>query len=75
VAFDVEGVRTAIIDGETGVLVRDDDSFVAAWTDLVADTDRRLALGRQARARAEGFSWDASVERAADAADRAKVRR
>jgi len=75
VAFDVEGVRDAIVDGETGVLVADDDGFVAAWTDLVADTDRRLELGRRARARAEGFSWDASVDALLAAADRAKVRR
>ena len=71
VAFDVEGVRDAIVDDKTGVLVRDDDEFVSTWVDLVADTDRRLDLGRQARLRAEGFSWDNSVDELLAVADKA----
>jgi glycosyltransferase involved in cell wall biosynthesis len=31
VAYDVEGVRDAVADGETGILAADDDAFVDAW--------------------------------------------
>lgn len=75
VAFDVEGVRDAVVDGKTGILVRSDDEFVKAWVDLVADTPRRNLLGQQARERALGFTWDASVDQFIAAADRALERR
>ena len=70
-AFDVEGVRDAVVDGETGVLVRNDDDFIGAWMALAADRTRCGELGRKARARAVHFSWEASTDELLAAADRA----
>jgi glycosyltransferase involved in cell wall biosynthesis len=61
VAFDVEGVRDALIDGETGVMVETPEQFTAAWLDLARDRSRRLEMGRQARERAQGYTWDATI--------------
>jgi glycosyltransferase involved in cell wall biosynthesis len=70
-AFDVDGVRDAVVDGETGVLVRSDDEFVDAWVALAADRVRRDEMGRKGRARAQRFSWDASADELLAAAERA----
>ena len=62
VAYDVAGVRDAIVDGVTGLLARDDDAFVGAWVELAADADRRAELGRKAQERARGFSWGGALD-------------
>lgn len=62
VAYDVAGVRDAIVDGVTGVLAPDDDAFVSAWTRLATDHEQRTRLGDQAAARAAGFSWSGALE-------------
>lgn len=51
VAFDTEGIREWLTDGETGVCVEFGHRrlFRAAVCDLLNDRDRLLALGRQAR--------------------------
>ena len=63
VASDSPGLRDSVIDGRTGYLVRHGD--VAALADrlegLLTRPDLRDRMGGQARAFAEGFSWDASA--------------
>ena len=62
----------SILDGQTGVLVDgDEDAYIAALADLLADRERCAVLGRHARAYASEFSWDATaatVARVLDAA-------
>lgn len=71
VAFDVPGVRDAVVDGVTGVLARDDDDFVQQWTWLAGDAAARAHMGEVGRRRAQEFTWDGSIDdflKAADAA-------
>jgi glycosyltransferase involved in cell wall biosynthesis len=55
VAFDVPGVREAVQNNQTGLLVtaRDLDAMTTAVADLIEDEDRRLSLGSAARVFAE----------------------
>jgi glycosyltransferase involved in cell wall biosynthesis len=68
VAFDVDGLRDAVRDGETGWLVRDgeriEDVAERAAKEL-ADPARRAAVAAACRAWAARFSWDASAARMA----------
>lgn len=63
VASDAPGLRESVVDGETGVLVPHGDgvALADALEGLLRDADARTRLGRQARAFAEGFSWDESA--------------
>jgi glycosyltransferase involved in cell wall biosynthesis len=63
VAYDVEGVRDAVVDGETGLLAADDDAFVDAWVQLATDETRRARMANACVARAGLFTWDATVAR------------
>ncbi len=68
VAYDVDGLRDAVRDGETGWLVRDgellEDVTERALKEL-ADPDRRAAVAAACRCWAAGFSWDRSASRMA----------
>ncbi|WP_203433920.1 glycosyltransferase family 4 protein [Jiangella asiatica] len=55
------GLAESIVDGETGVLVDDLDGLTAAVDHLLADDDRRAALGAAAAVRAAGFTWEETV--------------
>jgi glycosyltransferase involved in cell wall biosynthesis len=60
VAFDAPGTRDQVVDGVTGILVRDQtaESLAEALAELLSSPERRAALATQARARAvESFSW------------------
>ena len=70
-AFDVPGVRDAIIDGESGVLADTEEQFVKQWIKLAGNELRRSELGTAARERATEFSWDRSVEKFLDAVEEA----
>lgn len=70
-AFDVPGVRDAVVDGRTGVLVECEDEFVARWIGLARDLGQRRELGSAGRERAQRFSWSATVDRFMDAAESA----
>lgn len=58
------GLREAVLDGETGLLVSDEDpaAWAAAMTELLADPDRMAEMGVAARAHALRRSWNASAE-------------
>jgi glycosyltransferase involved in cell wall biosynthesis len=63
IASDAPGLRDAVRDGETGVLVPHDevDALADAVRQLVVDRPLRQRMGRAARRFAEGLSWDASA--------------
>ena len=67
-AVDVPGVRDAIVDGTTGVLVRPafeaeiPDAFAKAMLEFTTDAGRRETLGRNARERAGEFTWSRTTE-------------
>ncbi|MBX9244847.1 D-inositol-3-phosphate glycosyltransferase [Actinotalea ferrariae] len=63
VAAGVGGLRTVVVDGVTGVLVRGHDPLDWARTlaDLLADPARRELLGAGARRHARGLGWDAAA--------------
>lgn len=56
--FDVDGVRDAVIDGESGRLASDADDFVAAWLDLAGDSAELERLGARARSVAREHDAD-----------------
>ena len=68
VAFDVDGLRDAVRDGETGWLVRPgeriEDVTERAVKEL-ADPERRAAAAAACRGWAARFSWDRSAARMA----------
>jgi glycosyltransferase involved in cell wall biosynthesis len=70
-AYDVPGVKDAVQNGVTGVLVNSDDAFVAEWIALAGDPDRRAALGEKAAERAAAFTWDRSLDEFLAAAEAA----
>lgn len=65
VAADVPGLRDAVVDGETGLLVPPDDeaALAEALRQLCTDAPYRRMLGDNARQRAAQFRWaDAAVQ-------------
>jgi len=60
------GPKYLIKDGETGVAARDDEHFIQATADLIADPDRHQAMRQAARAHAVDNSWDRVFERLYD---------
>ncbi|MGH3320389.1 MAG: D-inositol-3-phosphate glycosyltransferase [Streptosporangiaceae bacterium] len=65
VAASVGGLRTAVRDGLTGVLVERHDPahYAEALRRLVTDPSWRSTLGGQAAAHAARFGWDTTAER------------
>ncbi|PRI11109.1 glycosyltransferase [Leucobacter massiliensis] len=69
IARDAGGLREAVIDGETGVLIPVDPAgddprvWAEAIDRLLADAPRRERMGAAARAYALRRSWDASAAR------------
>jgi len=57
-ALAVGGLPESIVDGQTGVLAETSQELAGAVGDLLAQPERRRALGEAARARARGFTWD-----------------
>lgn len=60
-ALRVGGLPESIVDGETGVLADTPEELAREVAALVADPPRRRAYGDAARARARGFTWDATA--------------
>jgi D-inositol-3-phosphate glycosyltransferase len=65
VAASVGGLRTAVRDGISGVLVdsRDPAQYARAVQDLIARPDTLARLARGAREHASGFGWGVTVDR------------
>jgi len=67
IAGESGGSAEAVVDGETGLVVRDPKSvseLAEALRALIVDPDRRRAMGAAARTRAEAeFSYDVLAER------------
>ena len=58
----VNGVTEIVGDGDAGwILERSAQAFGQALQALAEDPERRRRMGREARRRAEGFSWEAST--------------
>ena len=72
VATDAPGLRDAVRDGETGVLVADGPAadFSARLADairaLLADSDRLSRLSAEAAVWARRFDWDTSARKMAE---------
>lgn len=64
VAAAVGGLRTAVADGVSGILVdgHDPDDWADVLLDLVHDRGRREMLATGAVAQAHSFGWDVTVE-------------
>ncbi len=64
VAADVGGLRHAVADGRTGILVdgHDPADWARALGSLLDDPERAVQLGRAGIQHAAGFSWDRSAE-------------
>ncbi|MBK5249321.1 MAG: D-inositol-3-phosphate glycosyltransferase [Actinomycetales bacterium] len=60
VAAGVGGLRTVVVDGVSGILVRGHGArgWARALSDLLADPDRRALLGMGAYRHARRLSWD-----------------
>ena len=58
VAYDVPGLRVAIRQGETGLLVQDDADFRRALSLFLGDEEARRRYSEAAREWAKTFSWD-----------------
>ncbi len=74
IAGDSGGVRSAVRDGETGMLVapNDVDAVAAALRRILANPERRRALGRAGRRAVEThFNWDRVARETAAFAERA----
>ena len=65
IATDVGGVRDWLVHGETGILVPQMDAAALsdALTSILADPDRIVQMGQNARARSGAFDLTAHVER------------
>jgi len=64
ICADANGSRSLVVPGETGELIPpgDADGFARAAAALLADPERRQAMGRAAWTRAQGRSWDRAIE-------------
>jgi glycosyltransferase involved in cell wall biosynthesis len=60
VASDINGHRSSVVDGVTGILA-DPADMHRAIADLLVHHARREELGRAALARARTLTWDASA--------------
>lgn len=77
VAFDVPGLRDAIRDGETGILVREETApaLAAAIRRVLEDAPLRERLAQGAIEWAGRFTWDAAADAVSEAIDDARAGR
>jgi glycosyltransferase involved in cell wall biosynthesis len=74
IGFDVRGLRDSVVNGATGVLVRNEGQFASAWASLAFDRQRAEQMGATARMRAEQLHWSDAVAGFAAVADEALAR-
>lgn len=72
VAADVDGLRSIVLDGETGYLVgdRDPEEYADRIAELIECNDTRDRMSLAARARAELLSWNSTVANLCDVYER-----
>ena len=65
VAYNVPGVRDAVIHGKAGLLVpyRDTKTAAAALAEILRNDQLRKSLAQAARQYANQFNWDKSAEK------------
>jgi len=66
IAYDVPGLRDSIVDGETGLLVRENGSvekLAEVIVKVLVDKQLRERLSRNAIEWAKQFSWDSSAKK------------
>ncbi|MFI7495266.1 glycosyltransferase [Kocuria sp. M4R2S49] len=75
-ATDVDGLRTAVLDGLTGRLVpdRDPGSWARAVVALAGDPDALERMGEAAARRAQGHSWERTALSTAEVYARTRAR-
>jgi glycosyltransferase involved in cell wall biosynthesis len=68
IAQDVPGLRGAIKNNKTGLIVppRDPQSLAKAILDLIGDEEYRLMLAENAYSYAKNFTWDNTAEKFAE---------
>ncbi|MEA2404124.1 MAG: hypothetical protein QOE08_771 [Thermoleophilaceae bacterium] len=62
-AIAVGGLPESIVDGRTGLLADDGAELAAKVRRILEDRELRESLGREALARASGFTWEATARR------------
>jgi len=67
VATAIAGHVDAVLDGESGLLVKDPDELAGALGRVLGDEVLRSRLARGALSRARWFTWDATARRALEA--------
>ena len=72
VAADVDGLRSIVVDNETGYLIRDRDPVLYAdkIIQIVGNRDAQFTMSDAARKRAQTFSWDSTVNGLVDVYNR-----
>jgi len=63
IGFDVAGVKNAIINNQTGILVNTKAEFIQAVDNLLANDTLRIGMGKQAKKFANTFSWNKTAEK------------
>jgi glycosyltransferase involved in cell wall biosynthesis len=58
IGFKVPGVKDAIVDGESGILVESEDDLVREWIAFAGSPERRRHLSAGARRHAALFGWN-----------------
>ena len=63
VAADVDGLKSIVVDNETGYLIRDRDPVLYAdkIIQIVGNRDVQYTMSDAARRRAQTFSWNSTV--------------
>ncbi len=65
IAFDVPGLRDSIIDGKTGLLVKEDgnvEKLAEAIMRILVDEELRKTLSKNALEYSRNFSWDKTAD-------------
>jgi glycosyltransferase involved in cell wall biosynthesis len=63
IAYDVRGLRDCIIDGETGFLAPDDDTFASRLTEMLHNRELREKITKAAWEWSQNFSWEKTAEK------------
>ena len=72
VAADVDGLRSIVVDSETGCLIQDrnPEEYADRITELIENDDMRSRMSKASRVRAESLSWDSTVSNLSDVYER-----